>query len=207
MIRAAIKAFGERKLLDEITTADVERFRDDILDRGASRATANRYRDTLSSLFSRACRLGLVERNPVKGASKFKEAGGRVLWLSPEEEAAVREALPPHLRPLFTVSIHTGLRWSEQLALEWKDADFLTGTLTVMRSKNGRSRQVPMNSLVRSWLRTLPPSASARRIRRSRSSRRWDGRTASSRSPSSEPPRCFVRQARTPAICQGILGI
>ena len=44
-----------------------------------------------------------------------------MLWLSPEEEAAVREALPPNLRPLFTVSLHTGLRWSEQLALEWKD--------------------------------------------------------------------------------------
>src|SRR5688500_3632982 len=56
------------------------------------------------------------------------------------------------LRPLFTVSIHTGLRWSEQLALEWKDADFLTGILSVTRSKNGHSRQVPMNSLVRSTL-------------------------------------------------------
>jgi site-specific recombinase XerD len=50
------------------------------------------------------------------------------------------------------VSLHTGLRWSEQLALEWKDADFLTGILSVTRSKNGHSRQVPMNSLVRSTL-------------------------------------------------------
>lgn len=88
----------------------------------------------------------------MKRVSKFKEAGRRVLWLSPEEEAAVREALPPPLRPLFTVSIHTGLRWSEQLALEWKDADFLTGILSVTRSKNGHGRQVPMNSLVRSTL-------------------------------------------------------
>jgi hypothetical protein len=32
MIRAAIATFGERKLLDEITTADVERLRDGLLE-------------------------------------------------------------------------------------------------------------------------------------------------------------------------------
>lgn len=59
------------------------------------------------------------------------------------------------LRPLFTVSIHTGLRWSEQRALRWADADFLTGFLTVRHSKTGYARQVPMNSLVRSQLMDL----------------------------------------------------
>lgn len=56
----------------------------------------------------------------------------------------------PDLRPLFTVSVHTGLRWSEQWALRWADADFLTGLITVRHSKTGYARQVPMNSVVRS---------------------------------------------------------
>jgi len=60
--------FGERKW-DEITTADVERFRDSLLDRerAVSRATANRYRDLLSGMFRRAIRLGLLTVNPVRG--------------------------------------------------------------------------------------------------------------------------------------------
>lgn len=154
MMRAAAAAFGARKL-DEITTGDVERFRDSLFERGVTRATCNRYRDTLSGLFHRGIRLGLVERNPVKGVTKFKEVGGRVLWLSAEEEAAVSEALPSPLRPLFSISVHTGLRWGEQLALRWRDVDFLTGTITVTRSKNGYARQIPMNSLVRSSLMDL----------------------------------------------------
>jgi integrase len=145
--------FGER-ILDEITTADVERFRDSLLDgqRAVSRATANRYRDLLSGMFRRAIRLGLLAVNPVKGVSKFREANQRVVWLAAEEEAAIRDALAPELRPLFAVSVHTGLRWSEQIGLRWRDVDMLAGILTVQRSKNGHTRRVPMNSVVRSVL-------------------------------------------------------
>ena len=53
---------------------------------------------------------------------------------------------------LFAFSIHTGLRWSEQMALRWRDADLLAGMITVGRSKNGSGRQVPMNSMVQSVL-------------------------------------------------------
>ena len=51
--------------------------------------------------------------------------------------------------------MHTGLRWSEQLALEWRHVDFLTGLITVRQSKSGYSRQVPMNSVVRAVLMDL----------------------------------------------------
>ena len=54
--------------------------------------------------------------NPVKGIPKMKEAGGRVLYLPTatkdrpaHEEAALTKALPAELRPLFLVSVHTGL--------------------------------------------------------------------------------------------------
>jgi integrase len=86
-----------------------------------------------------------------------KEAGGRVLYLPPQtkarpayEEEALLQALLAELRPLFRVSVHTGLRWSEQAALRWRDVDMLAGTLTVAQSKNGHVRTVPMNAVVRS---------------------------------------------------------
>src|SRR5262245_8622677 len=70
---------------------------------------------------------GLVGRGvlplsrPSRRESFIREPGGRVLYLSPDEEEAVRAALPVELHPLFIVSINTGLRWSEQAALEWRD--------------------------------------------------------------------------------------
>jgi site-specific recombinase XerD len=144
--------------LDVITTADVERFLDSLTagERPIAPATRNRYRDLLSGMYKRAVRLGLVVANPVKGIPKVKEAGGRVLYLPPAtkdrsayEEAALTKALLAELRPLFIVSVHTGLRWSEQSALRWQDVDVLSATLTVGRSKNGHQRTVPMNATVR----------------------------------------------------------
>src|SRR5262249_28105807 len=65
-----------------------------------SGAAVNRYRDRLSGLFKRALRLSLVERNPVTGIPKHKEPGGRIVYLTGEEEAAIGDALPGSLRPM-----------------------------------------------------------------------------------------------------------
>lgn len=147
---AILPTFGDRPL-DTITTADVERFRDSLLD-GRAPATVNRYRALLSGMFKRALRLGLVAVNPVRGVPQFREAGQRLAYLTPEEEAVIRDALPERLRPAFTVSVNTGLRWSEQAGLRWRDVDVLTGVLTVPLSKNGTTHRVPINSAVRSVL-------------------------------------------------------
>jgi site-specific recombinase XerD len=162
-VDAMVKAFGDMKL-DAITTADVDRFLDGLLAK-RSGATRNRYRTTLHALYNRALRHGVVSVNPVRGVGKAKEPEGRTLYLMPDEEAAVRDQLGPEatrsgrrtldarrgdLRPLFTVSVNTGLRWSEQRRLEWRDVDFLTGLITARQTKSGYARQIPINSLVRS---------------------------------------------------------
>ena len=144
------------KKLDEITTGDVERLLASLREgkRAVSPASVNRYRDLLSGLFKRANRLGLVASNPVRGIPKLHEAGRRLTYLPLDgvEEPALQEALEPELKPLFTVSMHTGLRWSEQIGLRWRDVDVLKSVITIGRSKNGSSRRVQMNQVVRSVL-------------------------------------------------------
>jgi integrase len=144
------KAFGEMKL-DAITARDVDSFLDGLL-QDRSHSTRNRYRTLLHAMFNRAMRHGHASTNPVKGVGKFKEPEGRIKFLLGEEEVVVRDALHADLQPLFTVSVHTGLRWSEQLALEWQDVDVLIQQIRVRQSKTGYTRQVPMNSIVRSVL-------------------------------------------------------
>jgi len=128
-----VSVLGEH-WLSAIKSTHLERVLDD-LQRGQSPsgrplsgAAVNRYRARLSGMFT---------ETPTRAAL---------------EEQAIREALPPTLRPLFTVGVHTGLRWSEQRAFEWRDVGLLAGFLTVRHAKNGRSRQVPMNSVVQSAL-------------------------------------------------------
>ena len=75
---------------------------------------------------------GFLTVNRVRGVAKSKESEGRIQYLAHEQEAAVREALHPDallvgrprldaarsdVRPVFTVSVHRGLRWSEQRRL------------------------------------------------------------------------------------------
>lgn len=149
-IKVLVARFGAMRL-DEITSLDIERFVASLLDTRA-KATANRYRDLLSGIFKRAIRDGHATANPVRAVSKFRESSERLTYLTAEDEAAVLVALPPEYRPHFTISVNTGLRWSEQMGLRWRDVDVLAGVITIPLSKNGRTRRVPINSVVRSGL-------------------------------------------------------
>jgi len=155
-IKVLTERFGDKRL-DEITSLEIERFRDSLLVK-KTKATANRYRDLLSGMFKRAIRDGHLAVNPVKTVIKFRENNERVTYLTTEEEKAVLAALASEYRPHFLVSIHTGLRWSEQLGLRWQDVDLLAGFITIPRSKHGRSRRVPINSTARSVLLDLGSS-------------------------------------------------
>jgi integrase len=137
--------------LDAITPAHVERCVR-TLGETLAPASVNRLRDRLSGMFKRARRLGLVAVNPVKDIPKLREAGGRLAFLSPVGEDAVLTALPVERRPLVTLAVNTGLRWSEQARLHWLDVDLLTGFLTVRFGKNGQARWVPLNRAARGAL-------------------------------------------------------
>jgi integrase len=134
--------------------ADIERFLGGLSsgERRLSPASSNRFRDLLSGMYRRAVRLGLAPANPVKGIPKLREAAGRVVYLTAAEEQAIVEALSRELRPAITMSLYTGLRWSEQAGLWWRDVDVLADVITVGQSKNGDARRVPFNAVVRSVL-------------------------------------------------------
>jgi len=106
-VNAMVEAFGDTKL-DALTTADVDRFLERLLDK-RSAATRNRYRTTLHAMLNRAIRHGLLAVNPVKDVTKAKEPEGRTLFLASDEEVvAVLDQLSP--RNLSTGMRHVGTR-------------------------------------------------------------------------------------------------
>ncbi|MGH2619067.1 MAG: tyrosine-type recombinase/integrase, partial [Anaerolineales bacterium] len=54
------------------------------------------------------------------------------------------------------VALHTGMRKSEQLNLQWTEVDFRQNMITVLESKAGEPRHIPMNQVVIEVLQTLP---------------------------------------------------
>jgi site-specific recombinase XerD len=142
--------FGSRGA-EQIKVGEFERF---LSSREWSDATPNRYKALLKLVYRLAERDELVQANPARKLRLATEQG-RVRWLSDAEELQLRKFIPPVHLPEFDLSIHTGLRRSEQYNLEWKDVDLERAILTIPRSKNGETRYVPLNSVALDSLRVL----------------------------------------------------
>src|SRR4029453_6546287 len=143
------------RTLRQILPGDIERY---IAKRAVSvaPATVNRDLQFLKHVFYVAMKDGLCEVNPVGKVKLFRENNQRVRFLTEDEERALRDAIGEAEWPMVAVAIHTGLRQAEQFKLRWEHVDFLTGIITVPRSKHGETRRVPMNDTVRDILGSRP---------------------------------------------------
>jgi integrase len=145
--------FGGRRL-SQIDELSIERHK---RDRVAAEAPVgvNRQLAVLKSLFNR-CREDLrIYDGPTPRIKLLKEPGGRLRFLDDDEQAALLAAAPESLRTILLVGLHTGLRIKfEALLLQVTDVDLVRGLVTVPAAyaKNGRSRTVPLNSVVRAAL-------------------------------------------------------
>src|SRR5262249_34053108 len=86
-------------------------------------ATVNRELSFLRRVFNVAPANGRVDRNPVKPVKFLREPGGRVPFLSDDEEGRLRHATGESHRPAIAFAINTGLRQGEQFRLRWSDVD------------------------------------------------------------------------------------
>lgn len=126
--------------------------------RPRSQATANRYLAALSHVFTTAAReYGWMEDNPLRRVSKGKESRGRVRFLSDDERerllTACRASNNPDLYPAVALSLATGARRMEILGLRWPQVDLSRGVITLVETKNGDCRVLPMGERVRALLR------------------------------------------------------
>ena len=114
-----------------------------------SPATKNRYRAAISLTYRQAMRNGKIQSNPARLVASRAEKNGRIRYLLPQEENALRKAMKNRYEchyPALDVALHTGMRLSEQFTLEWGSVDFDRREIRLDETKNGSGRTVPMNS-------------------------------------------------------------
>jgi len=109
----------------------------------------NRWQATFSLIF----RIGIdnerIDRNPAARIGRKPEGGGRVRFLSPHGETRLRAAIRarfPQFLPHLLLSIHTGMRMSEQYGLRGHQVDFERRQIHLLKTKNGDPRTIPFNS-------------------------------------------------------------
>ena len=121
-------------------------------------ATKNRYKSVFSKAFKLALADGKVNGNPDRLVQQRPEKNGRLRFLSAEEEQRLREAIAkrcPHHMEELDISLHTGMRKGEQYSLEWPQVSFRRKRILLEETKNGSSREVPMNKTCTAALERL----------------------------------------------------
>jgi integrase len=121
-------------------------------------SSLNRMKTVLRSVYKLAIENGKAKSNPARAIKRRREENTKLRFLSRQEDVALRAEItktcPWHL-PEYLVALNTGLRPSEQYEMEWSNVDFLRKQVSILRSKTGDPRHIPMNSEVVSALRKV----------------------------------------------------
>lgn len=129
-------------------------------------SSRNRWQATFSLVFRVGIDNEKIERNPAARIRRKTEGGGRVRFLSDDEEDRIRRAIKerfPDFLPHFLLSIHTGMRLSEQYGLSWSQVDFDRRQVHLFRTKNGDPRTIPLNQVAVDALMELKAEVTSKR--------------------------------------------
>lgn len=154
-----IKRWGEYfgdKLLVEISSIDIEKYKAKRLEEQATPAYINRELACLKCIFNKAILWKKFYRpNPMKGVKLFKENNQRVRYLEKTEMFRLLDECKGELRSIVMVAANTGMRRGEIEALRWNDIDLHADLIYIRKSKSGHSRIVPMNRVVKEVFNAL----------------------------------------------------
>lgn len=149
----------DNRAVDGVTKKDIQ---DWLLEQTDERewapATRNRYQAAFSLVFRVGVDNEKITLNPAARIKRKAEHNDRIRFLSAAEEkrltAVIRENWP-HYLPAFLVAVHTGMRAGEQFGLEWSAVSLARKTITLHKTKPGKTRHIPLNAIALEALNQL----------------------------------------------------
>ena len=146
--------FGENELAVEITPLDIEKYKSYRKDK-VKTSTVNREIAFLKHVYTKGIEWGKVYDNPVKKVKLFKEDNRRLRFLSQDEIIRLLNFAQGQMKAIIITALNTGMRLSEILNLKWRDVDFDTGFITILNSKSGEKREIPISNTLAESLRNV----------------------------------------------------
>jgi integrase len=154
-VERLVKVLGARPTRD-IGQVDADRARDALLKADAAPATVCRHVVApLTSILRHASRRGLCEWPRLEWPTVERSAFN---FMMPEQAEALIAAAAPHVAPIITFLLTTGVRVGEAIDLDWKDVD-LRGARVLLwegATKSGRRRVIHLNPRAIAALAALP---------------------------------------------------
>lgn len=148
-VRCLTSLLGDRNV-HEISERDYESILRYGRGKGLQPASINHLALRLSNILRAAREAGYIRRGsalPSKPGFKLSNERDRVLS-DLEVNLLMAHAKHPAMKTVLVVALNTGMRRSELANLRWSELDLLGGWIQVRETKNGRPRQVPINSRV-----------------------------------------------------------
>lgn len=111
-------------------------------------ATVNRELTVLKNMYTKAEQWGLIPASSLNVIRKLKLAklnNSRLRFMSIPESRLLVKSCELGLREIVTFAINTGCRRSEIFSLAWEHVDLKHGFIRIAESKNGESRDIPVN--------------------------------------------------------------
>ncbi len=118
-----------------VRPADVRKFVAILVESGLAPSTVKSIYLTASQVFAQAVTDGLISRSPCIGIRLPEERQREQMhFLTPDEVAALAEAITPRFSPLVYAAAYTGMRAGELAALRLARLNLLAGTVDVNES-------------------------------------------------------------------------
>ena len=181
------KAIIGNKYLHEIDVEDIDRWKSIRLSTVCA-TTFNIERRTLQAVFNTAIKWEYLEKNVFKQIPKLRVQEKRLFLTGDEirrvleaidkdiekyelieqkqefkniwTKKHVQEQIKYNklFRQFIILALNTGLRREEQLHLQWSDVDFDRNVLHIQKTKDKKTRTVPLTNVARSILKEIEPS-------------------------------------------------
>lgn len=131
--------------VDKITMRQVQSFINNLAENGVNQTTGGglstktqkHYLNFISNVFRYAIKSGIVSENPCKNVNtiKFEPTQREAYTLDEEKQIIERlQEAPQKYKIFFLLAIYGGFRRGEILGFEWKDINFETGVISVVRT-------------------------------------------------------------------------
>ena len=159
-----LEYFAEKRAR-ELTPDSVDAFLDHLAnERKLSASSVNHHRTIINGIFNFAIKRGRFDKNPVAAVRQRPEPPGRDRIVSPTEfQALWGKAQPdPEMRAFLALAGTTTMRKGEILSLRWDRVQLGESPYaTLVRTKTGHQRHVPIPDVVVETLKALPSNGSS----------------------------------------------
>jgi len=148
VVEKSIRPFFGHLRAKRLSTDHMDEYREKRKAEGCSDATVNRELSIVRTAFHNARKRTPPKVVAVPYFPMVKETTVRKGFLTDQQYAALRDALPEEIRPVFVVDYVTGIRKGELLRITWPQVDLESRLITLEygETKNQEPRTVPITS-------------------------------------------------------------